>query len=91
MTKTHEQVETFAICFAAFGWMLVVGVLQYLKFVKVLDTYIEHFMWKAGVPAWGTSTSSFRNKRFVFSSAAHAFILRAFCHLQFVALCSLWF
>jgi hypothetical protein len=32
--------------------MLVEAVLQYLRFVKVLDTYIEHFMLKAALPAW---------------------------------------
>ena len=29
------------------------GILQYLKFVKVLNTYVENFMWKATVPSWG--------------------------------------
>jgi G protein-coupled receptor 64/G protein-coupled receptor 126 len=36
----------------SFSWMLVEAVLQYLRFVKVLDTYIEHFMLKAALPAW---------------------------------------
>ena len=47
------------LCFfllAAFAWMLVEAVLQYLKFVKVFDTYVEKFMWKAGIPAWGKLT-----------------------------------
>ena len=29
------------------------GILQYLKFVKVLNTYVENFMWKATIPSWG--------------------------------------
>ncbi|XP_050735928.1 uncharacterized protein LOC127008236 [Eriocheir sinensis] len=38
---------------ASFGWMLVEAVHQYLKFVKVVGTYIPRFMWKASVCAWG--------------------------------------
>ncbi|XP_053647572.2 uncharacterized protein [Cherax quadricarinatus] len=38
---------------ASFGWMLVEAVHQYLKFVKVVGTYIPRFMWKASVTAWG--------------------------------------
>ena len=38
---------------AAFMWMLVQAVVQYLKFVKVLGTHINHFMWKASAAAWG--------------------------------------
>ncbi|XP_045584715.2 uncharacterized protein [Procambarus clarkii] len=38
---------------ASFGWMLVEAVHQYLKFVKVVGTYIPRFMWKASVSAWG--------------------------------------
>ena len=37
----------------AFAWMLVEAVLQYLKFVKVFDTYVCNFMLKAAIPAWG--------------------------------------
>lgn len=36
-----------------FMWMLVEGVLQYLRFVKVLGTYIPNFMIKSIIPAWG--------------------------------------
>lgn len=36
-----------------FMWMLVEGVLQYLRFVKVLGTYIPNFMKKSMIPAWG--------------------------------------
>ena len=38
---------------ATFGWMLVEAVHQYLKFVKVVGTYIPRFLWKASVCAWG--------------------------------------
>lgn len=38
---------------ASFGWMLVEGVHQYLKFVKVIGTYIPKFLWKASICAWG--------------------------------------
>lgn len=38
---------------ASFSWMLVEGVVQYLKFVKVFDTYTPRFMLKAALPAWG--------------------------------------
>ncbi|KAK3852894.1 hypothetical protein Pcinc_040538 [Petrolisthes cinctipes] len=37
----------------SFAWMLVEGVHQYLKFVKVVGTYIPRFLWKASVCAWG--------------------------------------
>ncbi|XP_052227835.1 uncharacterized protein LOC127842390 isoform X2 [Dreissena polymorpha] len=37
----------------SFMWMLVEGVLQYLRFVKILGTYIPNFMMKAMIPAWG--------------------------------------
>jgi G protein-coupled receptor 64/G protein-coupled receptor 126 len=36
----------------SFSWMLVEAVLQYLRFVKVFNTYIEHFMLKTALPAW---------------------------------------
>ncbi|XP_060578573.1 adhesion G-protein coupled receptor G2-like, partial [Ruditapes philippinarum] len=36
-----------------FLWMLVEGLLQYLRFVKVLGTYIPKFMFKTMIPAWG--------------------------------------
>ncbi|XP_063424376.1 uncharacterized protein LOC134708046 [Mytilus trossulus] len=37
----------------AFMWMLMEGILQYLRFVKVLGTYIPNFILKTAVPAWG--------------------------------------
>ncbi|XP_069175729.1 uncharacterized protein [Procambarus clarkii] len=37
----------------SFAWMLVEAVHQYLKFVKVVGTYIPRFLWKASVCAWG--------------------------------------
>ena len=45
---------------ASFAWMLVEAVLQYLRFVKVLDTYVVNFMWKAALPAWGTCGRLYR-------------------------------
>ena len=36
----------------SFLWMLVEAVIQYLKFVKVFDTYTPRFMLKAALPAW---------------------------------------
>ncbi|KAK3577303.1 hypothetical protein CHS0354_008396 [Potamilus streckersoni] len=38
---------------ASFMWMLIEGILQYLRFVKVLGTYIPKFMIKTSIPAWG--------------------------------------
>ncbi|KAK3607732.1 hypothetical protein CHS0354_040642 [Potamilus streckersoni] len=38
---------------ASFMWMLMEGMLQYLRFVKVLGTYIPKFMIKTSIPAWG--------------------------------------
>ncbi|XP_037088776.1 uncharacterized protein LOC119109286 [Pollicipes pollicipes] len=38
---------------AAFGWMAVEAVFQYLRFVRVLGTYIPGFMRKASLFAWG--------------------------------------
>ncbi|XP_014679514.1 PREDICTED: adhesion G-protein coupled receptor G2-like [Priapulus caudatus] len=38
---------------AAFMWMLVEGFLHYLRYVKVLGTYVPGFMWKACLLAWG--------------------------------------
>ncbi|XP_076368163.1 uncharacterized protein LOC143255804 [Tachypleus tridentatus] len=37
----------------SFGWMLVEAVVQYLRFVKVVGTYIPKFMCKAMLCAWG--------------------------------------
>ncbi|KAL3856102.1 hypothetical protein ACJMK2_015297 [Sinanodonta woodiana] len=39
---------------ASFMWMLIEGIVQYLRFVKVLGTYIPKFMIKTSIPAWGT-------------------------------------
>ena len=36
----------------AFGWMLVEGVVSYLKFVKVFDTHVESFTKKIVLPTW---------------------------------------
>ena len=41
----------------AFSWMLVEAVVQYLKFVKVFNTYTSKFMMKTAVPAYGRSSS----------------------------------
>ncbi|WAR10310.1 AGRG2-like protein [Mya arenaria] len=37
----------------SFMWMLVEGILQYLRFVKVLGTYVPKFMMKTMILAWG--------------------------------------
>lgn len=38
---------------ACFCWMTVEGLLQYLRFVKVIGTYIPRFMLKVAIFAWG--------------------------------------
>ncbi|CAL1539176.1 unnamed protein product, partial [Lymnaea stagnalis] len=38
---------------SSFMWMLMEGILQYLLFVKVMNTYFTHYMWKTSIPAWG--------------------------------------
>ena len=38
---------------AALFWMGVEGVNMYLMFVKVVDSYVARFMWKASLAAWG--------------------------------------
>ncbi|XP_043212266.1 uncharacterized protein LOC122376457 [Amphibalanus amphitrite] len=40
---------------ATFGWMCVEAVFQYLRFVKVVGTYIPRFMHKASGLVWGGS------------------------------------
>ena len=40
----------------AFMWMLIEGILQYLRFVKVLGTYVPYFILKSAVAAWGELT-----------------------------------
>jgi hypothetical protein len=37
----------------AFMWMLMEGILHYLGIVKVLGTYVPHFILKSAVAAWG--------------------------------------
>ena len=41
----------------SFAWMMVEAVVQYFKFVKVLDTYVDKFMLKACIPAYGEFTT----------------------------------
>ncbi|CAL1531615.1 unnamed protein product [Lymnaea stagnalis] len=38
---------------SSFMWMLMEGIMQYLLFVKVMNTYFSHYMWKTSIPAWG--------------------------------------
>ncbi|KAK2175107.1 hypothetical protein NP493_749g00008 [Ridgeia piscesae] len=38
---------------ASFAWMLVEASLLYMRFVKVFNTYIEKFILKVAIPAWG--------------------------------------
>jgi hypothetical protein len=38
---------------SSFCWMFVEAFHNYLKFVKVIGTYIPRFMWKASAAAWG--------------------------------------
>ncbi|XP_043198735.1 uncharacterized protein LOC122368647 [Amphibalanus amphitrite] len=40
---------------ATFGWMAVEAVFQYLRFVRVVGTYISKFMLKASILVWGGS------------------------------------
>jgi hypothetical protein len=39
---------------SSFCWMFVEAYHNYLKFVKVIGTYIPRFMWKASASAWGS-------------------------------------
>ena len=59
-----EQTQSYIGCIAvaallhyfilvSFMWMMMEAILQYLKFVKVLGTYVEKFMLKTAIPAWG--------------------------------------
>jgi hypothetical protein len=68
VTRTSDYISCIVVAaflhfflLAAFSWMLVEGVLQYLRFVKVLDTYIEHFILKVTIPGWGKYSSSALN------------------------------
>ncbi|KAI0240394.1 hypothetical protein LSAT2_008937 [Lamellibrachia satsuma] len=38
---------------ASFAWMLVEAALLYMRFVKVFNTYVEKFLLKVSIPAWG--------------------------------------
>ncbi|CAL1531612.1 unnamed protein product [Lymnaea stagnalis] len=38
---------------SSFMWMLMEALLQYLLFVKVMNTYVTHYMLKTSIPAWG--------------------------------------
>ncbi|XP_064605625.1 adhesion G-protein coupled receptor G6-like [Liolophura sinensis] len=56
----HSQVGCLVVAvllhyflLAGFMWMLVEAVLQYLRFVKILGTYIPYFIIKASFIAWG--------------------------------------
>ncbi|CAC5395629.1 unnamed protein product [Mytilus coruscus] len=58
--QTHDLKGCLAVAvllhyfiLVAFMWMLMEGILQYLRFVKVLGTYIPNFILKTAVPAWG--------------------------------------
>ena len=42
----------------AFAWMLVEAVVQYLKFVKVFNTYTSRFMLKTTIPAYSEFLNS---------------------------------
>ena len=60
MDKTSNKIGCVVVAallhyfiLVSFMWMLVEGVLQYLRFVKVLGTYIPRFLLKSAIPAWG--------------------------------------
>ena len=38
---------------SAIAWMGVEGYNTYLVIVKIFDSYVPHFMWKAAAVAWG--------------------------------------
>ena len=44
---------------ASFTWMLVMGIIQYVMFVKVFPFYASNFTIKAGLLSWGTSFNLF--------------------------------
>jgi arginine exporter protein ArgO len=48
----------------AFAWMLVEAVLQYLKFVKVFNTYTSKFMMKAALPSYGEFSTTIVSQPF---------------------------
>lgn len=63
MDKTSNRAGCIAVAvllhyfiLVSFMWMLVEGVLQYLRFVKVLGTYIPNFLIKSSIPAWGKNS-----------------------------------
>ncbi|XP_067950699.1 uncharacterized protein [Watersipora subatra] len=56
LTKHKIPCTVVSVCIhyfllSVFAWMCVQGVLQYLKFVKVIGVYIPRFMRKATIPA----------------------------------------
>lgn len=40
-----------------FAWTFVEALLQYMRFVKVLGTYIPRLVLKAAIGAWGRTTN----------------------------------
>ena len=44
---------------ASLAWMGIEGVNMYLLFVKVVDNYVQRFMLKACLFAWGKSDYTF--------------------------------
>ncbi|GFR69280.1 G-protein coupled receptor, partial [Elysia marginata] len=38
---------------ASFMWMLMEALLQYLLFVRVMNSYFTNYMWKTSIPSWG--------------------------------------
>ena len=59
-----DRTESKAVCkvvaallhyfiLVSFAWMLVNGLLQYLRYVKLVGTYIPQFMVKSMITAWG--------------------------------------
>lgn len=59
----------------SFMWMLVEGFLQYLRFVRVLGTYVPRFMLKASIPAWGRSNICPNFEKYINSSDMNLILL----------------
>ena len=58
--KNQQQCQVFSVLthyfvLASFFWMAVEGLNIYLCVVKVLDSKISKFLWKASAAAWGES------------------------------------
>ncbi|XP_064457363.1 uncharacterized protein LOC135368170 [Ornithodoros turicata] len=64
LVVSHNALRSSAACavmgallhyllLVTFGWTFVEAMLQYLRFVKVLGTYIPRFVLKCALPAWG--------------------------------------